>query len=80
MLLIHGFLLSRKTSSGESNKYIRFVHNYLPSITRYIFTNSIIKNLGLRGRSYDGANGAKVVSLHDMFDVFKKVKGTPKYW
>ena len=80
MLPLHGFLLSRKTSSGESNKYIRSVYNYLLPITRYIFTNSIIKNLGLRGRSYDGANGAKVVSLHDMFDVFKKVKGTPKYW
>ena len=44
------------------------------------FESNHTLHLGLKGKTYNGANGQKVVQLNDMFDVFKKVKGTPKYW
>ena len=35
---------------------------------------------GVKGKSKNLGDGKKQVSLNDMFDVFKKIKGTPKYW
>ena len=35
---------------------------------------------GVKGQSKSLGNGQTKVSLNDMYDVFKKVKGTAKYW
>ena len=35
---------------------------------------------GVRGQTDTLAGGMTKVQLHDMYDVFKKIKGTPKYW
>ena len=35
---------------------------------------------GVRGQTVSLAGGMTKVQLHDMYDVFKKIKGTPKYW
>ena len=35
---------------------------------------------GVRGQTVSLAGGMAKVQLHDMYDVFKKIKGTPKYW
>ena len=35
---------------------------------------------GMKGVSTTQPNGEKAVKLKDAFDVFKKIKGTPKYW
>ena len=35
---------------------------------------------GLKGKSETGEDGKKTMHLRDMFDVFKRIKGTPKYW
>ena len=35
---------------------------------------------GVRGQTNSLPGGITKVQLHDMYDVFKKIKGTPKYW
>ena len=35
---------------------------------------------GVKGKTDNLGNGEKKVWLNDLFDVFKKIKGTPKYW
>ena len=35
---------------------------------------------GMRGGSDTNASGETVVKLHDLYSVFKTIKGTPKYW
>lgn len=35
---------------------------------------------GVKGKTDNLGNGEKKVWLNDMFDIFKKTKGTPKYW
>jgi hypothetical protein len=35
---------------------------------------------GVRGQTDSLPGGMTKVQLHDMYDVFKKIKGTPKYW
>ena len=35
---------------------------------------------GVKGKSVSVGGGQVQVHLTDPFDVFKKVKGTPKYW
>ena len=41
---------------------------------------SQINIAGVKGQAKSMGNGQTKVSLNDMYDVFKKVKGTPKYW
>ena len=35
---------------------------------------------GLRGKTTAEINGVKKIAMTDKFDVFKKIKGSPKYW
>ena len=35
---------------------------------------------GMKGKTVSEADGVKRLKLEDMFDVFKKIKGTPKFW
>ena len=35
---------------------------------------------GQRGRNITNEFGERTIQMDDMYDVFKKVKGTPKYW
>ena len=35
---------------------------------------------GVKGKKYSFQDGEIKVHLNDPFDVFKKIKGTPKYW
>ena len=34
----------------------------------------------MKGKTISEADGVKRLKLEDMFDVFKKIKGTPKFW
>ena len=34
----------------------------------------------MKGKTVSEADGVKRLKLEDMFDVFKKIKGTPKFW
>ena len=45
------------------------------SYVMYLFLN-----LGLKGKTGYSDNGEANVELTDMYDVFKKIKGTPRYW
>ena len=36
--------------------------------------------LGVKGVSKTNADGVKKMHLNDVFSVFSKIKGTPKYW
>ena len=49
----------------------------------YVERHSLEKQIdisGVKGKSDSLGNGEIKVNLTDAFDVFKKVKGTPKYW
>ena len=34
----------------------------------------------MKGRTISEADGVKKLKIDDLYDVFKKVKGTPKFW
>ena len=56
---------------------------YLFMASYYIERLALEKQIsisGRRGKSIRGANGEIQVELTDVFDVFKKIKGSPKYW
>ena len=40
----------------------------------------LILYAGLRGGSSTNSQGEKVVKLQDLFSVFEKLKGSPKFW
>ena len=44
------------------------------------FCNQSLLFTGVKGVSNTTTDGIKKVHLNDMFSVFAKVKGTPKYW
>ena len=49
----------------------------------YIEQQSLEKQIdisGTKGTFKTNANGARTMHLSNLFDVFKKVKGTPRYW
>ena len=56
---------------------------YLFMASAYIEQQSLEKQIdisGLKGISKPNPNGGKTVYMQNLFDVFKKVKGTPRYW
>ena len=35
---------------------------------------------GMKGRTVSEAGGVRKLKVDDLYDVFKKVKGTPRFW
>ena len=67
------------------NKDERFSKDnfYLFMASTFIEEEQLEKQInvsGMRGESDTNASGETVVKLHDLYSVFKTLKGTPKYW
>ena len=57
--------------------------SYLFMASYYVERLSVERQInisGLKGKSETGEDGKTTMHLRDMFDVFKRIKGTPKYW
>ena len=57
--------------------------SYLFTAAYYVERHAVESQInvsGLRGKSTLGDNGDVEITLNDAFDVFKKVKGSPKFW
>ena len=56
---------------------------YVFLATSYVERHAIEQQInlsGVKGKQLSSVDGSRKIQLTDLFDVFKKVKGTPKYW
>ena len=56
---------------------------YVFLATSYVERHAIEQQInlsGVKGKQLSSVDGSRKIELTDLFDVFKKVKGTPKYW
>ena len=56
---------------------------YVFLATSYVERHAIERQInlsGVKGKQLSSVDGSRKIELTDLFDVFKKVKGTPKYW
>lgn len=69
-------LLNQDERFAKDPFYVFFAASY---VERHSLEQQINIS-GVKGQSISSDNGSTKIQLTDLFDVFKKVKGTPKYW
>ena len=68
--------LNHNSMYAKSSDYLFVAQQH---IERHLLENNI-SVAGQKGKVSEGADGTKIVSCSNAFDVFGKIPGTPQYW